>query len=224
MLAVAQLGRGDFFGERCLFGLERRNASIVAKTTVDLAALPAQAFSQLLREQPRLQMAIEDAKARREAEMEVARGLMHLAEEREAQQKRAIRREAASLGGSRRTSGARSASALSSSACSASTLEDSSSARRYLNGAETRRRSCERGSAERETAERPSDELIPSLDTDVAAPPASSAASERDDNATPPTDAADPQPRHSRIAPIKTDLSPVEGSVVGDGDSPNSSS
>ena len=34
------------------------------------------------------------------------------AEEREAQQKRAIRREAASLGGSRRTSGARSASAL----------------------------------------------------------------------------------------------------------------
>jgi hypothetical protein len=76
MLSVARLDRGDFFGERSLFGLEKRNASIMAKTTVDLAVLSADAFGALLREQPTLHDAIDEAKQRREAEMEVARGLV----------------------------------------------------------------------------------------------------------------------------------------------------
>ena len=76
MLSVARLDRGDFFGERSLFGLEKRNASIMAKTTVDLAVLSADAFGALLREQPTLRDAIDEAKQRREAEMEVARGLV----------------------------------------------------------------------------------------------------------------------------------------------------
>jgi CRP-like cAMP-binding protein len=67
---------GDFFGERSLFGLEKRNASIMAKSTVDLAVLSAESFARLLKDHPLLRDALEEAKQRREAEMEVARGLM----------------------------------------------------------------------------------------------------------------------------------------------------
>ena len=42
MIAVKRLSRGQFFGERSLFGSERRNASIQAKTTVEVAVLLAE--------------------------------------------------------------------------------------------------------------------------------------------------------------------------------------
>lgn len=76
MISVAKLNRGDFFGERSLFRLEKRNASIVAKTTVDLAVLSSDAFARLIQDQPQLRDALEEAKSRREAEMEAARHLM----------------------------------------------------------------------------------------------------------------------------------------------------
>jgi hypothetical protein len=48
MVTVKRLTPGDFFGERSLFGSEKRNASIQAKTTVDLVVLRASRFMQVL--------------------------------------------------------------------------------------------------------------------------------------------------------------------------------
>jgi CRP-like cAMP-binding protein len=76
MISVAKLHRGDFFGERSLFGLEKRNASILAKSMVDIAKLSAETFSSLLKDHPILHDVLQAAKTRREAEMAVAQGLM----------------------------------------------------------------------------------------------------------------------------------------------------
>ena len=42
MIVVKRLNRGEFFGERSLFGAEIRNASIQAKTTVEVVVLLAE--------------------------------------------------------------------------------------------------------------------------------------------------------------------------------------
>ena len=48
MVVVKRLVPGEFFGERSLFGSEKRNASIQAKTTVELVVLRAARFMQVL--------------------------------------------------------------------------------------------------------------------------------------------------------------------------------
>jgi len=79
MVVVKRLSRGDFFGERSLFGSERRNASIQAKTTVEVVVLRAETFRRMLddplvlAENPTLAKEIEAAKVRREKEMRAAR-------------------------------------------------------------------------------------------------------------------------------------------------------
>ena len=97
LTAVAVLRRGDFFGERSLFGLEKRNASILAKTAVDLAMLSAEDFGNLLRQQPMLRESLEEAKQRREAEMEMARAVM----QQQQQQQQAAERARGRRGGQR---------------------------------------------------------------------------------------------------------------------------
>lgn len=82
MVSVAKLGRFAFLGERCLFGREKRQASICAHSAVELARLPAKAFETALMEEPRLRRAIELSKANREAEMAVQAGLRQLRAER----------------------------------------------------------------------------------------------------------------------------------------------
>lgn len=72
MVVVKELEKGSFFGERALFGLEKRNASVQAKSTVDLAVLSARRFTQLINNQPHMRAVIEDAKVRREAELGLA--------------------------------------------------------------------------------------------------------------------------------------------------------
>jgi len=81
MIVVKRLSRGDFFGERSLFGAERRNASIQAKTTVEVVVLSAKTFRRMLKdplilaENPMLleeMRKIEAAKLLREQEMAAA--------------------------------------------------------------------------------------------------------------------------------------------------------
>ena len=61
---LAELGRGDFFGEMALVGDTRRNASVVATTAVQVVVMTAQAFRQTSRELPevaaKIRAAIED--------------------------------------------------------------------------------------------------------------------------------------------------------------------
>ena len=76
MVVVKRLSRGDFFGERSLFGAEKRNASIQAKTTVELVLLRADRFRQVLNNFPEVKRSIEEAKKRREAETEAAKDLV----------------------------------------------------------------------------------------------------------------------------------------------------
>jgi len=72
MIVVKRLSPGDFFGERSLFGSEKRNASIQAKTTVELVLLMASRFDQVLQLYPEVRRTIEEAKLRREAETKAA--------------------------------------------------------------------------------------------------------------------------------------------------------
>lgn len=80
MIVVKRLDRGDFFGERALFGLEKRHASICARTTVDIAVLSSSSFTRLITSQPHMKGAIEEAKRSREEEMEdTRRGMVAVA-------------------------------------------------------------------------------------------------------------------------------------------------
>jgi len=78
MVTVKRLTPGDFFGERSLFGSEKRNASIQAKTTVDLVVLRASRFMQVLQLYPEVRRSIEDTNLRREAETKAASSVMNL--------------------------------------------------------------------------------------------------------------------------------------------------
>lgn len=49
MIAVTRLESGNFFGERSLFGTEKRNASIHAKSAVELVVLGACRFKRVLK-------------------------------------------------------------------------------------------------------------------------------------------------------------------------------
>jgi CRP/FNR family transcriptional regulator, cyclic AMP receptor protein len=49
---IAELGPGDFFGEMGLVGDTRRNATVVANTSVKVVVMTAQAFRQTSRELP----------------------------------------------------------------------------------------------------------------------------------------------------------------------------
>ena len=74
MIVVRRLAVGDFFGERSLFGDEKRNASIRAGwTTVKLVMLEAAAFRKVLASWPGVKQSIIEAKERREAETEAAK-------------------------------------------------------------------------------------------------------------------------------------------------------
>ena len=74
MIVVRRLAVGDFFGERSLFGDEKRNASIKAGwSTVKLVMLEAAAFRKVLASWPEVKESIIEAKERREAETEAAK-------------------------------------------------------------------------------------------------------------------------------------------------------
>lgn len=67
MIIVRVLERGEFVGERALFGLEKRNASVQAKTTVDTAVLSAASFTVLVASQPHMHHAMAAAGAEKAA-------------------------------------------------------------------------------------------------------------------------------------------------------------
>ena len=74
MVVVARLFRGDFFGERALFTPgETRNASVRARTAVELVKLEADAFRKVLKAWPEVQQQMLEAKEKREAETAAAK-------------------------------------------------------------------------------------------------------------------------------------------------------
>lgn len=73
MVVVARLFRGDFFGERSLFAAEeKRNASVRARTTVELVVLQASHFRKVLAAFPEVEQQMLEAKNQREAETAAA--------------------------------------------------------------------------------------------------------------------------------------------------------
>ena len=84
--------RGEFFGERSLFGSEKRNASIQARTVVELVVLQATSFQQLLRQFPDVAASIVDAKEEREAETRKAQSQMINQRNHQAQHSRRLSR------------------------------------------------------------------------------------------------------------------------------------
>lgn len=66
---VAQLGAGEFFGERSLLTGDRRSATIVALTPVECWRLDKSAFEQLLERRPELADEVAELLARRHTEL-----------------------------------------------------------------------------------------------------------------------------------------------------------
>jgi len=68
-VVIAKLNRGDFFGERALFAAgETRNASVLARTTVELVELQAGNFRKVLESWPEVEAQMLAAKNARESE------------------------------------------------------------------------------------------------------------------------------------------------------------
>jgi CRP-like cAMP-binding protein len=67
---VAQLGAGDFFGERSLLTGEKRSATIVALTDVECWRLDKAAFKELLDRRPEIAEEVATALAARQVELE----------------------------------------------------------------------------------------------------------------------------------------------------------
>jgi len=69
MVCVKTLRSGEFFGERCLFGKEKRNASVLAASVVELVVLHHAVFKRVLDKFPGIEAALLQAKEEREQQM-----------------------------------------------------------------------------------------------------------------------------------------------------------
>jgi CRP-like cAMP-binding protein len=69
---LAELGPGDFFGEMALVGDTRRNATVVATSSLKVVVMTAQAFRQTARELPEVAEKLQAAIEERGRHMEVA--------------------------------------------------------------------------------------------------------------------------------------------------------